>query len=245
MSKNEPYIGFDLGAESGRSIVGTITSGTLKLKETHRFYTPMIECRGHVYWDILRIYQELEQGLMKSGELFGAHFDGISIDTWGVDYVLLDSEDRLLGYPYHYRDVRTDNIMEYAFERIPREKIYHYTGTAFMQLNTLFQLYAETRQKLNLCSVAGQFLTIPDYLLYLLSGIKKGEFTIASTTQLTDPYKRSWCWKIKSTGFTLKTRSKSRPRKSTKPSSTPLRRWLLPWRQEINTPAVIPREYPR
>jgi rhamnulokinase len=193
MAHYQRYIGFDLGAESGRSIVGTINNGKLTLKETHRFFTPMIECRGHIYWDILGIYQELEQGFRKTRELFGTGYDGISIDTWGVDYVLLDSDDRLLGYPYHYRDIRTDNIMDEAFTRLPKEQIYRYTGTAFMQLNTLYQLLAETRQQLNFCSVAGHFLTIPDYLLYLLSGEKKVEFTIASTTQLTDPYKRDWC----------------------------------------------------
>jgi rhamnulokinase len=193
MADLKRYIGFDLGAESGRCIVGTINKGQLTLEETHRFFTPMIECRGHVYWDILRIYQELEEGLRKAGELFGANYDGISIDTWGVDYVLLDGDDRLLGYPYHYRDMRTDNIMDEAFKRLPKDAIYRHTGTAFIQLNTLYQLFAETRQNLNFCSVAGHFLTIPDYLLYLLSGEKKVEFTIASTTQLTDPYKRDWC----------------------------------------------------
>jgi rhamnulokinase len=196
MAAEERYIGFDLGAESGRCIVGTIKSGILKLKETHRFWTPMIECQGHVYWDILRMYQEMEQGLLNAGQIFNRRFNGISIDTWGVDYVLLDGENRLLGYPYHYRDVRTDNLMEHAFKLVSKEQIYNYTGTAFMQLNTLFQLFAETRQQLNLCAVAGYFLTIPDYLLYLLSGVKKGEFTIASTTQLTDPHHRTWCWQL-------------------------------------------------
>jgi rhamnulokinase len=193
MAKSKRYLGFDIGAESGRCIAGTIIDGKLTLEETHRFFTPMIECRGHIYWDILRMYQELEQGLHKAGKLNNGGYHGISIDTWGVDYVLLDSDDRLLGYPYHYRDVRTDNIMEQAFNILSKEQIYSYTGTAFMQLNTLYQLFAETRQQLSFCSVAGHFLTIPDYLLFLLSGEKRVEFTIASTTQLTDPNKRDWC----------------------------------------------------
>ena len=199
MTKVDKFIGFDLGAESGRCIVGTLRDGKLDLEETHRFYTPMIECRGHIYWDILKMYQELETGLHNTAQKFGSSFQGISIDTWGVDYVLLDAEDRLLGYPYHYRDERTDNLMPKAFSIMSKEDIYRITGTAFMQLNTLFQLFAETLQELNFCSIAGQFLTIPDYLLYLLSGKKKVEFTIASTTQLTDPYTRNWCYPLLNT----------------------------------------------
>jgi len=196
MSEQKKYIGFDIGAESGRCVVGFLLEKRIELTEVHRFSTPFIETGGHFYWDILAMYQELLQGLSQAKEKFGSHFEGISVDTWGVDYVLLDADGRLLGYPYHYRDNRTDGILEKAYKVVPKKDIYDKTGIQFIQFNTLFQLFAERFQKLNLTKVADKVLMIPDYLLYLLSGKKIGEYSIISTSNLADPFKRNWCWKL-------------------------------------------------
>lgn len=186
------YIAFDIGAESGRCVVGELGEGRLALTEVHRFSTPQIELQGHYHWHVLGIYQELEQGLELAVERFGNPFDGISVDTWGVDYVLLDADGRLLGYPYHYRDSRTDAMMDRAFGLVSREEIYEHTGIQFAQFNTLFQLRAEQVQTQSLLDVAHLLLPMPNYLLYLLSGVRKGEYTIVSTTQLSDPRRRTW-----------------------------------------------------
>lgn len=196
MEHKKLYLGFDLGAESGRCVVGELQDGRLTLHEVHRFVTPALRCAGHYYWDVLAIYAELEKGLALAAQQFGSHFDGISLDTWGVDYVLLDGDDRLLGYPYTYRDGRTDGMLEKAFQILPQRDIFEYTGVAFHQINTLYQILAEKRQRLNLLEVAECFLPIPNYLLFLLCGVKKAEYTIASTTQLANPNTRDWAWPV-------------------------------------------------
>ena len=202
MTEMKRYIAFDVGAESGRCIVGELNQRGLRLHEVHRFPTHRVKCRGDWYWDILAIFEEMKTGLSRAGQQFGPNFDGISVDTWGVDYVLLDPDGRLLGYPYHYRSSRTNGMMEKAFEQVSKKEIYQHTGIQFMQLNTLYQLLAEKEQKLNLLNVAGTFLPIPNFLLYLLSGVRKAEYTIATTTQLADPRSRDWSWPlIRAFGF--------------------------------------------
>ncbi|MCF7803633.1 MAG: rhamnulokinase [Candidatus Marinimicrobia bacterium] len=198
MADESQFIAFDIGAESGRCVIGRIDTSAprLSLHEVHRFPTPSVESGSHLHWDILQLYAEIESALAQAGDEFGPHFQGISVDTWGVDYVLLDADDRLVGYPYHYRDSRTDGLIQYASTILPRDKIYEYTGIQFMQLNTLYQLLAEKRQTLDWLTVASDFLPIPNYLLYLLSGQKTAEYTIASTTQLCDPRTRNWSGQI-------------------------------------------------
>ena len=190
------YIGFDLGAESGRCVVGTLQNETLSLSEVHRFPTPRLFYRGHYFWDVLQIVTEIETGLRAAAEAFGPNFEGISVDTWGVDYVLLDEDDRILGYPFHYRDSRTDGMPEKAFETVPREELYLQTGTQVAPFNTLYQLLAEQTQQVNLLEVADQLLLMPDFLLFVLSGKKIGEYTIVSTTGLANPNRRNWNWKL-------------------------------------------------
>ena len=190
------FIGFDLGAESGRCVIAILEGEQIKLHEVHRFPTYNINYENGFYWDILAIYEEMITGLTNACRNFGKDFDGIGIDTWGVDYVLIDSENRLLGYPYHYRDDRIDNIMQDTFEFIPREVLYNKTGTQFAQFNTIFQLLSEKKRKLNLLNIADKMLLIPDYLNFLLSGNKKSEFTIASTTALASPQTRNWDWEL-------------------------------------------------
>jgi len=190
------FICFDLGAESGRCVVVVIASDKIILNEIHRFKTYNVKLFDGLHWDVLAIYNELITGLKKSREQFGEHFNGISIDTWGVDYVLVDCENRILGYPYHYRDDRTDSIMTEAFNVLPKEEFYYNTGIQFAQYNTIFQLLAEKKNKNNLLNIADKMLLMPDFFIFLLTGKKNAEYTIASTTGLIDPLLRNWNWKL-------------------------------------------------
>ena len=196
MAEGHRFIGFDLGAESGRCIVATLQESQLTLEEVHRFTTHNVRYDRGFHWDILAIVGEIVEGLTKARKAFGPRFDGIGVDTWGVDYVLLDPEGRVLGYPYHYRDVRTDGMMAKAFGIVPKAEMYGSVGIQFQQFNTVFQLLAESERKLNLLSVAGTVLLMPDYLNYILSGCRNAEFTVASTTSLVDPHTRDWSWNL-------------------------------------------------
>ncbi|MGD8777392.1 MAG: rhamnulokinase family protein [Ignavibacteria bacterium] len=196
MKKGKRFIGFDLGAESGRCIVATLKDQKISLDEVHRFTTHNVEYDKGFHWDILAINKEIVEGLTKAKKMFGSELDGIGVDTWGVDYVLLDKEDRIIGYPYHYRDNRTDNIMEEAFDIVPKETIYNKVGIQFVQFNTVFQLLAESKRITNFLNITETVLLMPDYLNFFLSGEKKAEFSIASTTGLADPKTRNWCWEL-------------------------------------------------
>ena len=196
MEKERKFIGFDLGAESGRCVVGVFKDQNLELHEVYRFTTHNIQYQNGFYWDILAIFQELVEGLRRAKKKFSSQFDGIGIDTWGVDYVLIDSDERILGYPYHYRDSRTDTIMEEAFKIVSKENIYSNTGIQFAQFNTLFQLLAEKKNRLNLLNCSDRMLLMPDFLNFLLTGEKKAEYTIASTSNLLDPHTKNWQWNL-------------------------------------------------
>ena len=189
--KIKRYIAFDIGAESGRCVVGKLSRDKLKLNEVYRFPTHTKTRQGDLHWDLHAIFNELKIGLSKCAERMGRFFDGISVDTWGLDYVLLDGHMQLLNDPYHYRSLRTEKKMEVAFKIVSRSDIYHHTGIQFMQINTLYQLLADSELK-----KADLLLPIPNFLLYRLSGAKKGEYTIVSTTQLSDPGTRDWSWDL-------------------------------------------------
>jgi rhamnulokinase len=190
------FIGFDLGAESGRCVVGTLDEGNLALEEVHRFTTHTVRFHGGFHWDILAIAEEMLKGLVHARKSHGPDFQGIGVDTWGVDYVLVDPDGRVLGYPYHYRDDRTDIIMPEAFAVVTKETLYGKTGIQFMQFNTVFQLLAEKKRRLNLLGPAGAMLLIPDFFNYMFSGVMKSEYTVASTTGLIDPVSRQWSWEL-------------------------------------------------
>ena len=193
---NKKFIGFDLGAESGRCVVAELDGEKIRLNEVHRFPTHSIKFEYGFHWDILAIYNEIITGLSNARKNFGPQFNGIAIDSWAVDYVLTDRNGRVLGYPYHYRDSRTDGIMEQAFRIIPKNELYNKTGIQFAQFNTMYQFLAEKERNPNLLNFADKFLLIPDFFNFLLSGKKKAEFTNASTTGLTDPHKRNWSWEL-------------------------------------------------
>jgi rhamnulokinase len=196
MSTNH-YIACDLGAESGRVMLGTLAEGRLALEEIHRFANgPVIVC-GSMRWDLLRLFEELKTGLRKAGETIRqrdarATVQSVSTDSWGVDYVLLRGSEPMLTAPFHYRDARTDGGFERAFAVVPAEEIFAETGIQFMTLNTLFQLHADLQQRPEVLRLADRFLNIGDYFNYLFSGVGKIEESMASTTQLYDPRKRRW-----------------------------------------------------
>ena len=169
------YIAVDLGASTGRVVVGNLQEFTV----TNRFVTRNELVNGNVYWDILYIFSEIKKGLKKAFTLYPADIAGISIDTWGVDYGLLDAHGALIGLPYHYRDSRTDGMMEEVFSKISREDVYKETGIQFMQLNTLFQLAAMKKYQPDLLGAAKRYLSFPDLLNFWLCGIAKNEYSHA------------------------------------------------------------------
>jgi len=188
----QKFIAIDIGAESGRVIVGDVS----KMEIIYRFSNSLARVKGSIFWDILGIFNEIKKGLKEAFKKYSAQIVSIGIDTWGVDYALLDNDGDILGNPYHYRDKRTDNIMDEAFKIIPKEEIFAETGIQFMQINTIYQLYSFAKNKPKVFGNARYFLTIPDLLNYWLTGIIKNEYSIATTTQLYNPIERDWSIKI-------------------------------------------------
>lgn len=186
------YLAFDLGASSGRAIVGSIKDDKIVLNETHRFINRMVYSLGHYYWDILGLFEEIKVGLRKTAAEGFAHIFSLGVDTWGVDFALVGSQDTMVGFPYAYRDTRLDGIMEKAFNKLSRSEIYKVTGIQFMQFNSIFQLYSLVEEKSPLLEIAETLLFIPDMLNYMLTGQKVSEYTIASTSQLLDPVEKRW-----------------------------------------------------
>src|SRR5690606_35346833 len=185
------FVAFDLGAESGRALVGRLADGKLELSEKHRFTNPMGRMNGHLHWDLLAQWEHLKAGL-KAVMAEGGTIDGLGVDTWGVDYGLLDEKGELLGLPYNYRDSRTDGVMDKAFARVSRDEIFRVTGILFMQLNTLFQLIAHHQHQPRLLEQAATLLFMPDLFNYLFTGVKESEYSIATTSQMYDPRRRAW-----------------------------------------------------
>jgi sugar (pentulose or hexulose) kinase len=189
------FIAFDLGAESGRAVLGTLDGGHLALAETHRFANPNGRMNGHLHWDLLAQWEQLKTGLRKTAG-GGTRIDGIGVDTWGVDFGLIGRGGEILGYPYMYRDSRTDGVMDKAFARVSREKIFDATGIQFMQFNSLYQLMAMNESNRALLDSAETLLFMPDLFNYLFTGIRKSEFSIATTSQMYDPRQRRWAGQI-------------------------------------------------
>ena len=184
----EKYLAFDLGAGSGRAVAGELTrKNKLELTEMHRFPNETVEVSGRLYWNTLSQYTEIKNGLRLFASKYSKNPRGIGIDTWGVDFGLLDNKGRLLENPVSYRDKRTDNLPEKLFKILPREKLYGLTGIQIMQINTIFQLYALSLAKDNALKNAKSLLFTPDLLNYILTGKKAAEFTISTTSQLYNP----------------------------------------------------------
>ena len=196
MTHTHNYLALDLGASGGRAIIGRFDGERLTLEEVHRFVNGPVHlpsARGDsLHWDAPRLFVEIQEGLRKAVACCGADLASLGIDTWGVDYGLLDRNDRLVGLPYHYRDRRNDTMLAEAFRRVPRAEIFAATGIQFMQLNTLYQLLAQQIEDPEVLARTRTFLMIPDLLNFWLTGQKVSERTIASTSQMLDPFRPAW-----------------------------------------------------
>jgi rhamnulokinase len=189
--RKERYLGVDLGAESGRVMAGLWDGKRMRLEEAHRFTNAGVEIGATLRWDVLRLWAEIQNGLAAAARGSG-EVRSIGVDTWGVDFVLLSKHDELLGQPYHYRDRRTNGVMERAFSKVSRKRIFAETGLQFMQINTLYQLLALRGESPDLLEAADCLLMLPDFFNWCLCGIKAAEFTNATTTQFFHPIKRTW-----------------------------------------------------
>ncbi|MCG3132270.1 MAG: L-Rhamnulokinase [Phycisphaerae bacterium] len=191
MSDARTFLAFDLGASSGRAVLGTLHAGRVTLDELLRFDNGPVERAGRLHWDLDALVEHIKEGLRRANAA-GARLDGLGIDTWGVDYGLLDGNDRLLHPPHHYRDPRTTGMMDRAFQVVPREAIFARTGIQFMPLNTLYQLLADRNAGDGRLDRAATLLFMPDLLNWRLTGLKRTDTTIASTSQCFDPVARRW-----------------------------------------------------
>lgn len=183
------FIAADFGAGSGRVIVGTwlAASKTIELEEIHRFGNEQKMMDGHLRWDFETLFNELKTGLKKAFAKYGDEIKSIGIDTWGVDYGLLDKEGRLIANPICYRDDRTKGMMDAAFQKMPKEEFFQHAANQFMEINTAFQLMSETDLQR-----AERLLFMPDLFNYFLTGKCYNEFTIASTSQLLNTKTHQW-----------------------------------------------------
>ena len=191
MATTSDYLALDLGAESGRGLLGKFDGERLTLEEVHRFPNGPVRMLDTLHWDLPRLFDEIKTALRKAAAA-NPGLDGVGIDTWGVDFGLVGRGDTLLGNPVHYRDARTEGMMEAAFRRVPRERIYEITGLQFLPFNTAYQLLALRRAGSPLLEVAETLLMMPDLFAWLLTGRRVGERTDASTTQLLDPRSGTW-----------------------------------------------------
>ena len=178
------HLAIDLGAGSGRVMAGHFDGKKLRIEEINRFANDGVRLPTGWHWNLLQLFTDIKRGLAEANKRHGASLVSLAVDTWGVDYGLIDKHGRLLGEPWMYRDSRTDGMMDEAAKILPREDIYNRTGIQFMFFNTLFQLLAEARKNPEAVAAADQLLFTPDLLTYWLSGERVVERTIASTSQL-------------------------------------------------------------
>jgi len=190
VSKN--FLAVDLGASNGRVLAGLWDGRRFDLQELHRFPNGPVSVAGHLHTDLPRLWTEVKTGLAACAARFPEPPSGISVDTWGVDYGLLDEAGKLLGNPYHYRDHRTNGVPEALYQRIPAADVYAVTGLQTLPFNTLFQLYSMVRGRDPQLEAAECLLMMPDLFHYLLTGEKAAEYTIASTSQMLDCRGRAW-----------------------------------------------------
>ena len=188
-------LAFDFGASSGRMILSTYQDGKIELEELHRFPNDPVRVGKHFYWDTFRLFHELKQGLKKAAAK-KIPIQSLAIDTWGVDYALLDKEGNIIGNPINYRDDRTIGVIEEVGKVVPLKEIYERTGIQFMNFNTLFQLYADKKMRPDIYEKADRLLFMPELFGYLLTGKKYNEYTFASTGEMLDAKKRDWDFEL-------------------------------------------------
>jgi len=191
VSKAKAFLAFDLGAESGRAVVGRLHGGRLELEVVHRFPNIPVQVTDGLHWDVLRLFGEMKNGLREAAR-DDAEITSIGVDTWGVDAALLDGRGVLLCNPYHYRDSRTDGAMDELFKVVDRTEVFEQTGIQFMQLNTLYQLFVQKKQNPELLDATKRIILIPDLFNYWFTGEAVCEFTEATTSQMYNPRKGGW-----------------------------------------------------
>jgi len=191
MSSAKNYVACDLGAESGRVVLGRLVDDKVSLQECHRFPTGPTQLAGSLRWDLLRFFDQIHTGI-KAAKTRVSQIDGFSIDAWGVDYAYFSESEPLLGTPFHYRDSRTDESYPAFIKKAGRELIFRETGIQFMQINTLYQIYDDVLHRRSLVDLARHFLGIADYFHYLFSGEPVMERSLASTTQIFSPVLNDW-----------------------------------------------------
>ncbi|MCA9270172.1 MAG: rhamnulokinase, partial [Planctomycetales bacterium] len=192
MSSKRTYLGVDLGASSGRVLAGRFDGAKLSLEEVHRFENGGVRAGDTLYWDVLGLWNHVVDGLRAASGKLGGEIASVGVDTWGVDFGLLGSDDRLLGNPVHYRDARSNGMLEAALSVVSREEIFAETGLQFMEINTLYQLVGMRRQGSPLLDMADSFLMMGDLFHWLLTGEKVNELTNATTTQFFNPSTGDW-----------------------------------------------------
>ena len=191
MSSAKNYVACDLGAESGRVVLGKVADGKVRLEECHRFPTGPTVVNGSLRWNLLRFYDEIQNGLSAVGKKT-KEIDGLSVDAWGVDYAYFSEKEPLLGLPFHYRDARTDTTFPNFMRLAGKELIFSETGVQFMQINTLYQLYDDALNRRPLVEIAKHFLGIADYVHFLLCQEPCVERSYVSTSQLFSPVENRW-----------------------------------------------------
>jgi len=192
MASEKKYIAVDLGAESGRVMLGSVFADGIYLEEVHRFSNGPIEQDGSLRWDFVKLLSEVKVGITKAVKHAGGQVYGIGVDTWGVDYGLLDEKGSLIENPYHYRDSRTSGIIEKSFEFMPKREIYENTGLQFMLFNTIYQLLAARLAKTPSLEKTKKLIFMADLVSYYLCGRQYAEYTLASTAQLLDMRTGQW-----------------------------------------------------
>lgn len=189
------YLAVDIGASSGRHMLASMQDGKMHLEEVYRFPNGMDDKNGTLCWDVDRLFTEIKNGLKKCKEI-GKIPVSMAIDTWGVDYVLLDKDDRILGDTVGYRDSRTEGMDEKVYEVIPQDELYARTGIQKQIFNTVYQLMAVKESHPEYLEQAESILMIPDYFHFLLTGVKKNEYTNATTGQLVSPKTNDWDYEL-------------------------------------------------
>lgn len=185
------YLAADFGGGSGRVMAGTIENGKLVLEEIHRFQNRQVTIGNHLYWDFLALFQDMKEGMKKAASK-GYNVKSIAIDTWGVDFGLIDKHGNLIGNPVCYRDSRTEGLPEEYFKSVNPQEHYKETGIQVMDINTIFQLYSLRKENSPQLEIADKLLFMPDLFSYFLTGVANNEYSIASTSELVNAQTRTW-----------------------------------------------------
>lgn len=186
------FLGIDLGASSGRIFLGTLEESRLSISNIHGFSNQGVQIFDGLYWDTPRLFEEVKKGLRVAVEKHGSSFDGIGVDTWGVSFALLDNQNELIGLPRHYRNRRANGMLEKLTKKIPADELFRRTGIQPLQINTSTHLFAMVEMRSPQLQVTRKILMMPDYFNFLLTGVTRSEYTVATTSQLYDPFGKDW-----------------------------------------------------